>query len=100
MEGKLKPPRFKFGDFFTAIFTRPKIFSARETISSEKSSEKILAFIRKNSTASAKEIAVTMGVSARAIEKQIAALKKKKLLKRIGPDKGGYWEVVNIKPPR
>jgi ATP-dependent DNA helicase RecG len=31
----------------------------------------------------------------RAIEKQLAKLKQQGTIKRIGPDKGGYWEIVN-----
>ncbi|MHC1755806.1 MAG: HTH domain-containing protein [Methanosarcina sp.] len=42
---------------------------------------------------SAQELAEILEISSRAVEKQIANLKYKGLLKRIGPDKGGYWEV-------
>jgi ATP-dependent DNA helicase RecG len=34
-------------------------------------------------------------VSRRAIAKQIAILKEERKLKRVGPDKGGHWEVIN-----
>lgn len=61
---------------------------------SEKSSEKILAIINRNTSISAKEIANVIGISSRTLEKQIAGLKKKGLLKRIGPDKGGFWEAI------
>ncbi|OGF51684.1 MAG: ATP-dependent DNA helicase [Candidatus Firestonebacteria bacterium GWA2_43_8] len=61
---------------------------------SEKSSEKILAIIRDNNRISTREIAVILKRSTRAIEKQIAALKKQGSLKRIGPDKGGYWQAL------
>ncbi len=39
------------------------------------------------------ELAEAIGVSAKAIEKQIALLKKEGQLERIGPDKGGYWKI-------
>jgi ATP-dependent DNA helicase RecG len=98
LEAGLKPPQFEFGTFFTVTFLRPKTFRSGGIMSSEKgserSSEKILAFIRKNNRVSAKEIAAVMGLSPRAVEKQIAALKNKKILKRIGPDKGGYWKIA------
>ena len=32
----------------------------------------------------------------RAVEKQVANLKKVGLLHRIGPDKGGHWEVIDM----
>ncbi|KKQ06964.1 MAG: hypothetical protein US16_C0005G0022 [Candidatus Moranbacteria bacterium GW2011_GWE2_36_40] len=61
---------------------------------SEKSSEKILNLMRKRAKISAKEVAEKLGISSRAVEKQIAKLREEKLIKRIGSDKGGYWEVV------
>lgn len=60
---------------------------------SEKSSEKILRLISENKYISAQELAEILGISSRAVEKQIANLKDKGLLKRVGPDKGGYWKV-------
>lgn len=36
-----------------------------------------------------------IGISRRAIAKQIDNLKTNNKLRRIGPGKGGYWEVVN-----
>jgi ATP-dependent DNA helicase RecG len=60
---------------------------------SEKSSEKIVALIRTEPRLSAREIAGRIGISPRAVEKQIAALKKDGRLRRIGPAKGGYWEL-------
>ncbi len=41
------------------------------------------------------ELALAIGVSTRAIEKQISKLKSSKQLERIGGDKGGYWKVLN-----
>jgi len=40
------------------------------------------------------EIALKIGISPRAVEKQIAKLKKSGRLRRIGPAKGGHWEVL------
>jgi len=61
---------------------------------SEKTSEKIILLIKENPSISAKEIAGKLGVSSRAIEMQIAKLKKNNIITRIGPAKGGHWEVV------
>lgn len=61
---------------------------------SEKSSEKILALLKRRNTVSAREIAETLGLSSRAVEKQIAALKAAGRLRRIGPAKGGHWEIT------
>jgi len=40
------------------------------------------------------EMAETIGISERSIERNIESLKKKGLLKRIGPAKGGHWQVI------
>ncbi|WP_422544856.1 HTH domain-containing protein [Methanosarcina sp.] len=58
--------------------------------SSEKSSEKILQLISENKHISAQELAETLGISSHAVEKQIANLRVRGLLKRIGLDKGGH----------
>lgn len=70
--------------------------------SSEKSSEKILQYLKVEPTLSAKALAKKMGISSRAIEKQIDLLKKDGRLSRIGPAKGGSWKVIDItheRPP-
>lgn len=64
---------------------------------SDKSSEKILQLLTKTPTLSAKQLAQQLGLSSRAIEKNIAQLKVNGRLRRIGAAKGGYWEVVVIK---
>jgi len=51
--------------------------------------------MRENPSVSAAEIAKAVGISPRAVEKQIANLKSKGQLRRVGPDKGGHWEVGN-----
>ena len=55
--------------------------------------------MRENQSVSAAEIAKTVGISSRAVEKQIASLKGKGQLRRVGSDKGGHWEVVDPENP-
>jgi ATP-dependent DNA helicase RecG len=64
--------------------------------SSVKSSVKIIELISNNPTISIPEIAQQIGKTTRAVEKQIAKLKSKGSIKRIGPAKGGSWEVVGL----
>ena len=40
------------------------------------------------------ELADQLGISTRAVEKQINKLKEKGRLRRAGPAKGGHWEVL------
>lgn len=60
----------------------------------EKTRDTILRTIKENPQITMAELAEKTGISAKAIEKQIARLKKDSLLVRVGPDKGGHWEVV------
>ena len=62
---------------------------------SEKTRDKIIRLLKENKDLSAKDLSELIGISERAIEKQIAKLKEQNILKRIGPDKGGHWIVVN-----
>ena len=39
-------------------------------------------------------IARQIGITQKAVEKQIARLKADGIIKRIGPDKGGHWLVI------
>lgn len=59
------------------------------------SQQRILELTKENPYISKKKLSEIIGISTTAIDKNIQQLKKKGLLKRIGPDKGGYWEIVN-----
>ncbi len=61
---------------------------------SEEMSEKIIRLIENEPSISARELATILEKSTRTIERKIAGLKKEGKLKRIGPDKGGHWEVI------
>ena len=54
----------------------------------------ILKLLKKTNRLSARELAIEVGISSRKIEQNIARLKKLEKLLRIGPAKGGYWEVL------
>lgn len=53
-----------------------------------------MTLLSQDNTLSAATLAEQIGITAKAVEKQIAALKADGVLRRIGPDKGGYWQVV------
>jgi ATP-dependent DNA helicase RecG len=61
----------------------------------EKSVEKIIRLIDSNPRITQKELSQLTGLSRRGVEKNIGILKAKNLIKRIGPDKGGLWELSN-----
>ena len=58
-----------------------------------KSREKIVALLSEDGKLSAAALAEKIGISAKAVEKHLANLKANGIIERIGPAKGGYWEV-------
>ena len=58
------------------------------------SRDSILALLLKNPYMSTRDLAEEIGISAKGVEKQLGILKATNRLRRIGPDKGGKWEVV------
>ena len=62
--------------------------------SSQKSSQKIIDLIASNPSVTTQELADSLGVSRRSIAKAVAKLQKNGIIRRVGPDKGGYWQIV------
>lgn len=62
--------------------------------SSPKTEDKILALIRRDLSMTTQQLGDALGISKRAVLKQIDKLKKEGRLQRIGPTKGGRWEVM------
>jgi len=56
---------------------------------------KIVHMISDNPKITIPEMAEALGITTRAVEKQIAKLKREGKIKRIGPDKGGYWKALD-----
>ena len=73
-----------------------------QQIGSEKSSDRpqdmfqvILDAIRKDAKVTAAEIAMHLGVSSRAVQKRFRVLRENGVIRRVGPDKGGSWEIIS-----
>jgi len=66
---------------------------AVEGESSQKSSQKIVELMLGNPKVTIAELAQSVGITDRAVKKQIEKLKTLGLIRRIGADKGGHWEV-------
>ena len=60
----------------------------------EKTVEKILKFLEANPSATQEEIVSVTGLSRRGVEWNLKELKKSGRIRRVGPDKGGHWEVI------
>lgn len=61
---------------------------------SEKTSEKIVAALLQDSALTISELAEQLELSTRSIERHLQKLQDKGRLRRIGPAKGGHWEVL------
>ncbi|MDP2682683.1 MAG: ATP-binding protein [Deltaproteobacteria bacterium] len=115
-EAGLKEPVFEMDAFFRVAFYRDPRYSLkadRET--GEKTTQKklgerlgdklgerlgknemkILDIINQNKFITIPKLSKSLKISTTAVENNIAKLKAKKVLKRIGSDKGGHWEIVN-----
>jgi predicted HTH transcriptional regulator len=64
-------------------------------ISSSKTEDRILQMLRDDPKYSARQLGDALGISKRAVLKQIDKLKQQGRLTRIGSAKGGHWEVLN-----
>jgi len=76
--------------FFTSYIIF--IYIKNETV--EKTVEKILALIEENPNITQKVLAEETGLTRRGIEWNLKTLKDTGKLKRIGADRGGYWEII------
>jgi ATP-dependent DNA helicase RecG len=92
---------------FTANFIRTVFPISREALELEretlvktrvetlvKTPDGILQLLREKPTMTLAEVATTIGKSLSAVERASAKLVKAGQLKHIGPQKGGYWEVM------
>ena len=60
----------------------------------QKTTQKILDILKEHPQAGRKEIAEILGdITEDGVKYHIDKLKKEGILNRIGPDKGGYWEI-------
>jgi ATP-dependent DNA helicase RecG len=56
--------------------------------------QEILAVLEKNPSVTQKEIAHQLNIGSETVKEYVSKLKVKGVLRRVGPDKGGYWKVI------
>ena len=59
-----------------------------------KTSQKIIELIRRDAHITTTEMAHIIGIDRRNIARNIKKLQAQGLIRRVGPDKGGHWEVI------
>ena len=62
--------------------------------SMQKSMQKIVMLISASPDITLSEMASQLGMSRNGVDKNIRKLKEKGIIRRVGPDKGGHWEVI------
>jgi len=87
----IAPPVFEERQGFIIVKFKAPV---AEGAGAEKSKEKILRLIASSPKITTLEIAEAIGLSRAGVEKAIKKLKQEGRLSRIGPDKGGEWEVI------
>jgi predicted HTH transcriptional regulator len=60
----------------------------------QKTTQKILSLIKQKSDITRQELAEACGISSDGIKWQLKKLQEKGAIRRVGPDKGGHWEIV------
>ena len=64
------------------------------TVKLNKTQKKILSLLHENKSATYDEIAKKLDIERTTVWRNIDAMKKKSVLRRVGEDKNGYWEVL------
>lgn len=72
--------------------TENVIYVSQKT--SQKTSQKIIDLIKENPYISTSKMAEIIGVDRRSIARNIKKLQEQGVVRRVGPDKGGFWEVI------
>ena len=99
----LPKPEFHADTFFRAVFYRSPEYALKETTGEktrektrEKRVEKILALLRSDPSLTTADLAQATSLTVKGVEWNLKKLKDAGRIRRVGPDKGGYWEVVDM----
>ncbi|MGM0505126.1 MAG: ATP-binding protein [Bacteroidota bacterium] len=104
LDAGLEEPEYEFTGFFTILFKRPsankvakKNYPETTQKTTQTTTQKILDILKDNPKAGRKEIAEIIGdITEDGIKYHLEKLKAEGKLKRVGPAKGGYWEIVKL----
>ena len=68
--------------------------STERNVALTETEEKIVAILVSNGYATQKSISIKLGITRTYVTKIMGELQSKGVICRVGPDKGGHWEVV------
>ena len=80
--------RSQYESFFTEILNNNYEEEENDVV------EKIMSYIENDKFITAKSLSEKLSLSSRQVQRIMTQLKTDNKIKRIGGDKGGYWEVV------
>lgn len=72
-----------------------KATQKRPETDQQKQEDAILKLIKENPYIRRKEIVSRLDIHESSVKRRLASLQEKGMVKHIGPNKGGYWEVQN-----
>ena len=74
--------------------TTQKTTQGHESTTQKTTQERLIELLKANPNLSRSDLATLLKLSEDGVKYQIKKLKDKGIIKRVGPDKGGYWEVI------
>ena len=95
-EAGLPQPVFNTEGMFSVCFKRPGKASEKtvEKTAEKTADELIVSLMIANPKVTTKDMMKATGLSRRGVEYQLNKLKDSGRIERIGPDKGGYWQLT------
>ena len=73
----------------------PETTRKRPETDQQKQENVILELIKENPHIQRKELVSRLGIHESSVKRRLASLQEKGIIKHIGPNKGGYWELIN-----
>ncbi len=79
-----------------SLITKNAVENAVENVTGSltDNQKQILSLMKSKPSVSEAELSVELGIHVSNIDRNIRKLKRQGLIVRIGPDKGGYWKVI------
>lgn len=71
------------------------LLNSSDNVVENETLEQVFNQIKKNTNISANDIANILNKNPRTIQRAIVTLKEANIIKRVGPDRGGHWEIIS-----
>ena len=73
----------------------PETTRNRPETDQQKQENVILELIKENPYIQRKELVSRLGIHESSVKRRLASLQEKGIIRHVGPNKGGYWELTN-----